>query len=54
MNGLTVLGLVGLIVILYLLLLELADARRDHRARRVAADRSRHPAVCARRIGGAR
>ncbi|MGC5027407.1 hypothetical protein ACLQ3K_21885 [Tsukamurella sp. DT100] len=54
MNGLTILGLVGLIAILHLLVLELADARRDARARRVAADRSRHPAVCARRIGGAR
>lgn len=54
MNGLTVLGLVGLIAILYLLVLELGDARRDARARRVAADRSRHPAVCARRMSGAR
>lgn len=52
MNGLTVLGLIALVAFLYLLVLELADAWRDARARRVAAARRRHPSVCARRIGG--
>ncbi|WP_156485526.1 hypothetical protein [Tsukamurella pseudospumae] len=55
MNGLTILGVIALIAILYLSVLELADAVRDARERRIAADRRRHPSVCARRrFGGAR